>query len=101
MSEPNTDADATSDPTTGPAAVCQQCREPVEPDATTCPHCQFEAGDDAPIRIAIYAIFGGLLLLTGPITIIGFPIGAFLWWRAWRHHKAHDSETVAVAPDAA
>ena len=79
--------------------VCQECREPVDPEASRCPHCSYDAadGENHMKRYRKNKRLGGLISLT----LIGLPVGLLLFLQAQHHKKKAENATVAVEAVAA
>jgi len=54
--------------------VCAECRQPVDPDASTCPHCGYRPADELE-RYAKRNATAGVVL---SLLILTLPIGAYL-----------------------
>ena len=70
------------------AYVCEECREEISPEASTCPHCGHE-GAEASKALAVFGfLIGGVLTVTILGAIIGLPI---LWWSLRKYSAAEDA----------
>lgn len=72
--------------------ICRECREEVAPEASRCPHCNYEATRDGYWTAVVVQIIG--LLLT--VTVIGAIVGLPLQWWSYKQMQAARNATVGV-----
>lgn len=66
--------------------VCRKCQEKVQPNATKCPHCGYQAvlgGVMTSMQAASYFMLAGTLV----ITVIGIPLAPRVWRKAKERSK--------------
>ena len=71
--------------------VCEECREEISPEASTCPHCGYEPSRSEELKAALILATGAVLCLT----IIGLPIGLYLGYKG--HQKRQQSSSLRPA----
>lgn len=72
--------------------VCEECRSEISAEATTCPECQYEPAAAHRKYRSRQALLASLCFFT----VIGAPLGIFLFWRARKHGKKAKTATPAV-----
>jgi len=63
---------------TSSSYVCEECREPIDADASTCPHCGYRPADEFEKYAKRNAIVGVILALF----ILGIPIAPYFLWKS-------------------
>jgi hypothetical protein len=76
--------------------VCEDCREEIDREASTCPHCGHDGTTPSGMFRIVAIIVGGLLTMTLIGAIIGLPM---MWW-GWRGIRKQGARSPGVEVDA-
>jgi hypothetical protein len=78
---------------TGSEFVCEQCRGGIDEEASRCPHCGYTAGTSHHRWAIIHGILGFITFMT----VIGIPLGLWMWYKGRKHKQKAKAATPAVS----